>query len=149
MQRSMKTTVAALALFATSVAWAQTPASPGTSDAKGKAGVNVGSLTCKVSGGMGFIFGSTKALDCLFARTDGIAEQYSGTVNKYGIDIGFTKPVHVVWHVYSLAETAPPGVLSGQFAGSQQSVAVGATAGGNALYGGSSNSIIRRYSLSP
>ena len=88
MQRSMKTTVAALALFATSVAWAQTPASPGTSDAKGKAGVNVGSLTCKVSGGMGFIFGSTKALDCLFARTDGIAEQYSGTVNKYGVDIG-------------------------------------------------------------
>mgnify|MGYP003704547965 CR=1 FL=1 len=140
MQRSMKTTVAALALFATSVAWAQTPASPGTSDAKGKAGVNVGSLTCKVSGGMGFIFGSTKALDCLFARTDGIAEQYSGTVNKFGVDIGFTKESHIVWLVFAPGQIAP-GALAGGYAGVSAAVAAGLGVGANVLVGGGNKQV--------
>jgi hypothetical protein len=39
----------------------------------GKSGVNVGSLQCRVSGGMGFIFRSSKDLDCLFVRPDGVA----------------------------------------------------------------------------
>ena len=37
-------------------------------------GANVGSLTCNVSGGIGFVFGSSKTLSCLFNRTDGVAE---------------------------------------------------------------------------
>src|SRR5262249_51845144 len=41
------------------VVLAVAPASAGS-------GVNVGSLNCKVAGGSGFIFGSTKSLSCLF-----------------------------------------------------------------------------------
>ena len=37
-------------------------------------GVNVGSLSCKVSGGVGFIFGSSKTMNCVFTRADGSAE---------------------------------------------------------------------------
>jgi hypothetical protein len=102
----------------------------------------VGTLSCNESGSVGLIFGSTKDLTCVLIRPNGTSESYTGKINRFGIDIGFTKPIHVVWHVYSLAENAPLGALSGQFAGSQQSIAAGATAGGNALYGGSSNSII-------
>ena len=77
MLRSIVTTVAAAALVAGLgvAAQAQTPAAPGTPQAKGKSGANVGSLTCKVAGGMGFIFGSSKDLDCIFARTDGVGEK--------------------------------------------------------------------------
>ena len=55
---------AALAAAFTAGLFAAGPASAGS-------GVNVGSLNCKVAGGSGFIFGSTKSLSCLFTRTDG------------------------------------------------------------------------------
>lgn len=140
MRRSMIATAAAIALLATSAASAQTPAQPGTPEAKGKSGVNVGSLTCKVAGGMGFIFGSTKALDCLFARTDGIAEQYSGNVNKYGVDIGFTKESHIVWLVFAPGQIAS-GALAGTYAGVTAAVAAGLGVGANVLLGGSNKQI--------
>ena len=140
MRQSMIATAASLALLATAAAWAQTPAQPGAADAKSKSGVNVGSLTCKVAGGMGFIFGSTKALDCLFARTDGIAEQYSGTVNKYGVDIGFTKESHIVWLVFAPGQIAS-GALAGGYAGVTAAVAAGLGVGANVLLGGSNKQI--------
>jgi hypothetical protein len=56
----------------------------------GKAGVNSGTLSCTVAGGIGFVFGSSKALNCVFSRLDGTAERYTGTVKKFGVDVGFT-----------------------------------------------------------
>jgi hypothetical protein len=41
-------------------------------------GSNVGSLSCNAAGGTGFIFGSTRALNCIFTRTDGVGERYEG-----------------------------------------------------------------------
>src|SRR5262249_6806958 len=37
-------------------------------------GANVGTLTCDVAGGVGFVFGSSKELSCLFNRSNGTAE---------------------------------------------------------------------------
>ena len=92
MRRSVLAILGATALTAIStLALAQAPATPGTAPAAGKSGVNVGSLQCKVAGGVGFIFGSSKDLDCLLVRTDGVAERYAGSINRYGVDIGFTK----------------------------------------------------------
>src|SRR5947207_678217 len=73
----------------------------------------VGALNCNVSGSISFIFGSTKDLNCVLIRPDGTAETYSGKINRYGIDVGFTKAMHVVWHVYSITENAPKGALAG------------------------------------
>jgi len=102
----------------------------------------VGALSCNVSGSVGFIFGSTKSLSCILIRTNGTSELYNGTINRFGIDIDFAKAVHVVWHVYSLAESAPQGALTGDYAGTQTSVALGGTAGGNALLGGRNKEIV-------
>jgi hypothetical protein len=102
----------------------------------------VGTLNCRESGSIGLIFGSTKELHCLLIRPNGTTESYSGKINRFGIDIGFTKPIHVAWHVYSVAENAPEGILAGQYVGGQQSVAVGATAGGNGLVGSGNNIIL-------
>src|SRR5882757_2271087 len=105
-------------------AYAQTPATPGTPQAAGRSGANVGSLNCNVAGGIGFIFGSSKDLTCLFTRTDGIGERYTGTINKYGIDLGFTKEAQIVWLVFAPGNIGP-GALSGTYVGATASATVG------------------------
>ncbi len=105
-----------------------------------KSGVNVGSLQCRVSGGMGFVFGSSKDLDCLFVRPDGTGERYVGTINKYGIDIGFTKEAQMVWLVFAPGAVAR-GALAGDYGGATASATVGAGVGANVLIGGSSKQV--------
>jgi uncharacterized protein DUF992 len=119
---------------------AQTPATPGTPQAKGRSGVNVGSLTCNVAGGMGFVFGSSKDISCLFTRTDGVAERYTGTINKYGVDIGFTKEAQMVWLVFAPGNIAK-GALAGNYGGATASATVGVGAGANVLVGGSGSQV--------
>jgi len=106
----------------------------------GKSGVNVGSLQCRVSGGMGFVFGSSKELDCLFVRPDGVGERYVGTINKYGVDLGFTKEAQIVWLVFAPGAVAK-GALAGDYGGATASATVGAGVGANVLLGGSNKQI--------
>ena len=98
-------------------------------------GVNVGSLSCNVAGGAGFVFGSSKALSCIFTRTDGSGARYVGEVRRFGIDIGYTKEAQIVWLVFAPGNVAV-GALAGSYAGPtvQGTVVVGAAA--NVLVGG-------------
>ena len=54
----------------------------GAPAAQSQSGANVGSLSCTVAGGVGFVFGSSKELSCLFTRTDGKAERYAGSIKE-------------------------------------------------------------------
>ncbi|MGZ5999255.1 MAG: DUF992 domain-containing protein, partial [Rhizomicrobium sp.] len=47
-------------------------------------GVKVGSLTCNVASGWGFIFGSSKDLHCTFRQTDRHPVHYTGSISKFG-----------------------------------------------------------------
>jgi hypothetical protein len=111
-----------------------------TTSTSAQSGVNLGSLTCNVAGGMGFVFGSSKELSCLFNRANGTAERYTGTIKKFGVDIGFTKESQIIWLV-----TAPgnvgPGALAGSYAGATAGATVGVGAAANVLIGGSSKQI--------
>jgi hypothetical protein len=102
----------------------------------------IGTLNCNVSGSVGLIFGSTKDMSCVFVTTAGATEMYRGTITKFGVDIGFTNAAHVMWNVFSLGTDRGSGVLSGQFAGGQQSLSMGASAGTAGLLGGRNNEII-------
>src|SRR5919109_5058589 len=82
------------------------------SEADAGSGVNVGSLNCNVSGGVGFIFGSSKDISCVFTKPDGTAERYHGEIDKYGVDVGFTGEGYMVWAVF-----APGQVQKGALAG--------------------------------
>jgi hypothetical protein len=93
-----------------------------------------------VSGGIGFVFGSSKDLDCIFTATDGKAQRYTGTINKYGVDIGFTKQAHILWLVFAPGSIAP-GALAGDYGGATAGAAVGAGVGANVLLGGSNKQI--------
>jgi len=103
-------------------------------------GVNVGTLTCNVEGGVGFIFGSSKDMSCVFSRRDGKAERYHGEVNKYGVDIGFTEEAHMVWAVFAAGDVSK-GALAGTYAGGTASATAGIGVGANALVGGSNDQI--------
>ena len=108
--------------------------------AQSKPGVNIGSLTCNVAGGVGFVFGSSKEMSCLFTKANGRTERYYGTINKYGVDIGFTKEAHMVWLVFAPGDVAG-NALVGQYVGATASATVGVGVGANALIGGSNKQI--------
>jgi hypothetical protein len=64
--------------------------------------IQAGTLTCDISGGIGFIIGSQKALNCSFVPTlPGPPEFYSGVINKLGVDLGGTREGVMVWAVYA------------------------------------------------
>jgi hypothetical protein len=131
---------AALLIAAAASSNSQTPTAPGTAQATGRSGVNVGSLTCNVAGGVGFVFGSSKALSCLFNRTDGVAERYTGTIKKFGVDIGFTKESQIVWLVFAPGSIAS-GSLTGSYGGATAGASVGVGGSANVLVGGSNKQI--------
>jgi len=109
-------------------------------EASAQAGVKVGNLTCNVSSGWGFVFGSTRGLNCTFAGPTGV-EYYTGTINKFGVDIGYTTGGVLVWTVVSPTAQLAPGSLAGGYAGGTASATVGVGVGANALIGGNAGSI--------
>jgi len=116
------------------------PAAPGTPSAANRSGVNVGYLNCNAAGGVGFVFGSSRTLNCLFTRTDGVGERYEGTIRRFGVDIGFTRESTVVWMVFAPGSIAP-GALAGEYAGASAQGTVGVGVGANVLLGGSGNQV--------
>lgn len=110
--------------------------------ANAKSKLYIGALSCNVSGSSGYVFGSTKDLDCVFLTSKGTSQRYTGKINKFGIDIGYTKAIHTVWHVYTLGSDRGPGSLTGNYGGEDSTVAVGSQVGGNWLYGGRDNEIV-------
>jgi len=99
--------------------------------------IYIGSLTCNVGGSTGYVLGSAKPLDCVFLGKDGVSTaHYTGTIDKVGIDIGYTKAVHTIWRVYSLGSDRGVTQIGGTYVGEQGTVAAGNQAGGNWIYGG-------------
>jgi hypothetical protein len=108
--------------------------------AQAASGVNIGSLNCKVSGGTGFIFGSTKSISCIFTRPDGTAERYKGEISKYGVDLGFTEGAYMIWGVFAPGNVKK-GALAGKYVGVSGQASVGLGLGANVLLGGSNDQI--------
>ena len=104
-------------------------------------GVNVGSLNCNVSSGIGFIFGSSRSLSCVFTRPDGTAERYTGDINRFGVDIGFTRSAAIVWAVFAPTGNLAAGSLAGTYAGPSADATAGVGVGANVLIGGSNKTV--------
>jgi hypothetical protein len=106
--------------------------------------VKAGMLTCHVSSGYGFVFGSSRALNCTFSG-NGRVEHYSGDISKFGVDIGYLQSGVIVWAVLAPTTDLAAGALNGGYGGATAgaSVAVGGTV--SVLIGGST----REISLQP
>jgi hypothetical protein len=99
-------------------------------------GVNVGTLTCNVASGWGFVFGSSKDLHCSFRQNDRHAEHYVGTISKFGVDIGYTEGGVLVWEVVAPSSDIRAGSLDGDYVGATAGATIGVGLGANALVGG-------------
>ncbi|HSV21964.1 MAG TPA: DUF992 domain-containing protein [Xanthobacteraceae bacterium] len=103
--------------------------------------VQAGQLTCDISGGVGLIFGSQRALNCTFTPSvPGPVEFYAGTLTKLGVDIGVTAGGVLVWAVYA-PTSRPAGALSGSYGGATAEATVVGGVGANVLIGGSNRTV--------
>lgn len=110
------------------------------SSAPAQAQTRLGTLECNVSGGVGFVITSSKALSCAYTGVDGLVERYTGTIRKFGLNVGVTGPGKMVWGVFAPAKFTP-GALQGEYIGASASATAGLGVGANALVGGLNRSI--------
>jgi Protein of unknown function (DUF992) len=106
------------------------------SSAQAQSGVKAGVLTCHVDSGWGFIFGSSRKLNCTYSHDHGSLERYSGTISKFGADIGYTRGGVIAWAVVAPTSDVGKGSLAGDYGGVTGSAAVGVGVGANVLIGG-------------
>ena len=105
-------------------------------------GVKVGTLTCNVASGWGFVFGSSKDLHCTFqGNRNRHGDHYVGSISKFGVDIGYTEGGVLVWGVFAPSSDIRAGALEGDYAGASASATVGVGVGANVLVGGLDKSI--------
>jgi hypothetical protein len=124
---------AVLAVVAT-VAW------PAPSVTQGRERTKAGTLTCDISGGIGLIVTSKKEVACMFTPSQpGPREVYTGSISKFGLDLGATAGGEMVWTVYAPI-TRRVGALAGHYGGAGPEPKVGA----NILIGGSNHTVTLR-----
>ncbi len=110
--------------------------------ASAQTGINVGTLSCQVAGGWGWVVGSARPIVCTFARYGAPPERYVGTIYKFGVDLGYTQGGALIWSVIAPSANMAPGTLAGSYAGGTASATVGFGIGANGLIGGFFNSIM-------
>ena len=103
--------------------------------------VKAGTLVCDVSGGIGMIIASNKAVQCQFnPDMPGPPEIYYGSISKFGLDIGATSGGQMVWAVYAPSSYGL-GVLAGVYSGATAEATIAVGLGANALIGGSNRTV--------
>jgi hypothetical protein len=103
----------------------------------------VGTLSCDISGGIGMIVASKKSVTCIYtpAVANAPREVYTGSITKFGLDIGVTAGGEMIWSVYAPIQGSYRGALAGQYTGASAEATVGAGLGANVLVGGSNRTV--------
>ena len=107
--------------------------------------LQVGVLTCEGGPNVSFVVGSRAEMQCVFESATRRPEPYIATINRIGLDLGFTQQTGLAWAVYAPTNQIGRGDLAGHFGGVGANASVGIGLGGNLLVGGSNNS----FSLQP
>lgn len=109
--------------------------------------VKAGIMTCNVAGGVGFIFGSSRAVNCAFAPNGVAPQHYVGAINKFGVDIGYVEGAVMAWAVLAPTNDPGPGSLAGTYVGATGSASVGVGVGANVLFGGGNSISLQPLSI--
>jgi hypothetical protein len=119
------------------VAMASTPEAGMAGPEQTKAGI----LACDISAGIGLVVTSKKNVTCMFTPSrPGPREVYTGSVTKYGLDIGATTGGEMIWAVYATGNKQF-GALAGRYGGASAAVTIGSGLGANVLVGGLNRSV--------
>ncbi len=97
--------------------------------------VQVGTLRCSLSSGIGLLVGSQRNVSCLFRGTSGEPDEpFTGTVTRVGLEVGFTSGSVIIWTVFAKTERYK-GVLTGTYTGASAEMSIAAGLGANACRG--------------
>jgi hypothetical protein len=103
--------------------------------------IKVGILSCDISAGIGAIIVSKRNIACMFTPAKlGPCEVYSGTITKFGLDLGGTSGGEMIWAVYAPTNRGF-GALAGRYVGATAEATVGVGVGANVLVGGSNRTV--------
>lgn len=107
----------------------------------GRAGINIGTLTCRADSAVGYLIGSHRKIKCAFSRagSDDIV-YYNGSISRLGIDLGATGNQTIVWTVFAPGKLADKA-LAGNYFGATAEASVAVGLGVNALVGGMKHSV--------
>ena len=121
-------TVAAAALAASTPSFAET--------------IQVGVLECAGGPSVGFLIGSSAGLNCVFRpSTRRGAEGYVGSMNRLGLDVGYTAGTGLGWLVFAPSRNLAYGALAGHYGGVSANASLLVGGGANVLVGGSNRSV--------
>ena len=110
------------------------------------ASTQIGTLSCDVSKGIGMFVVDKQKLTCVFKLDKGgDADNYTGSIDEYGVAIGEVAAGHLIWGVLAETSGLPKGALAGTYSGIGANASVGPGAGANILAGGTG----RAFSLQP
>ncbi|HEY1364021.1 MAG TPA: DUF992 domain-containing protein [Xanthobacteraceae bacterium] len=102
-----------------------------------------GRLTCRVAPSIGALIGSRRRLSCKYvSNSRNQVESYSGTVTRFGLDVGITAGGIMSWAVLARTKGARRGALAGHYVGVSGDVSLGPGIGAKALIGGSRRSTV-------
>ena len=114
----------------------------GTMCASAEDKVQVGTLSCDVSSGVGLIVVEKQKLSCVFTNgMTGATETYTGSIDQFGVALGEVQKGHLIWGVLTADTGLKAGVLAGTYAGVGANASLGVGAGANVLVGGGQNSV--------
>jgi hypothetical protein len=102
--------------------------------------VAAGVLECRAGPSTTFIVGSIRDFDCLFTPTAGPLQRYGATIQRLGVDLGWSGSTTLLWSVFAPTDVVGPGALAGGYGGVSAGAAIGVGLGANALAGGLGNS---------
>lgn len=114
-------------------------------DAGADNSAQVGTLSCDVSQGIGMFVVQKQTLSCVFKDTQGATQNYTGSIDQFGVALGAVEQGHLIWGVIASSSGVPAGALAGTYAGVGANASFGAGAGANVLVGGTG----RAFSLQP
>jgi hypothetical protein len=101
-----KTWIASATMAVALIGLAVTPAR--AADVK----VKTGYLTCHEASGWGFIIGSSHKIRCTYTSNNHHTEYYSGSISKFGADIGYLQSAVILWAVAAPTTDLGAGALA-------------------------------------
>jgi hypothetical protein len=111
-----------------------------SSQAQAQNAVAAGYLECR-GASTAFVVGSVTKMECIFRPPYGRPQPYYGTINRFGLDIGWNQTTRIHWQVYAPTRRLSPDELAGNYYGGSANATVGIGVGANALFGGSNRTI--------
>jgi hypothetical protein len=117
------------------------PAAASPANAQAAPRVEIGTMICTLSPGIGALIASRRRMACRLHLLSGQTENYVGTITRFGLDVGVTAGGLLTWRVFTRTRVTGPGrTIAGNYVGVSGEASVGLGAGAKVLVGGSRRS---------